>query len=259
MGYFSQRKKHERENIFLQTAAIVFSLFTVLLLASFIRDSFAVNLRCYLLQIYLIILLIFIYALYLGRLLYAFVFALLLMVNYTYLASFSNIFFNTSVEDEHHIAINYHYNEPLQIKAHGMVIVRSGHLNLGSGLQPQFVTFEKNQHVFTVIGVDFRNTGNDVRKKAFKLLRAFVMMQDDPVIVLGNFGEPIWSKNFKQFITRTGLSAKNRLLMIDEKHNFNPFAVPYFYVLAFGNVGINDLEVFAAPQNPGVAVELGFY
>lgn len=86
-------------------------------------------------------------------------------------------------------------------------------------------------------------------------------MQDDPVIVVGDFGEPSWSPEMKDFLSATQLKVKNRMILKSRRHRFNPFAVPQFYVLAFDNVGIISLDVERKPErkSPEVNVTLGFY
>lgn len=261
MGYFSQRKKHERENIFLKVMFITLGLITFLLLLPLSHQPLFEEVKRYLFQFYLLNLAVFLYSLYLSRFAYSALFALFLLINFTQIASTGNLFTDTAVRDDHHITLSHSAEKPLDINAYGMAILRSGHLNLTPEVQSQFVTFEKNYHVFTVVGVDFEGLASDVRIQAFRQLQKFVLMQDDPVIVVGDFGEPSWSPEMKDFLSATQLKVKNRMILKSRRYRFNPFAVPQFYVLAFDNVGIVSLDVERKPElnSPEVNVTLGFY
>ncbi len=262
MGYFSQKKKHQRENNFLTVSAFLFGALAFLLI---LPDSLFVPARWldnYLFQIYVLAVLVLVYALWLGRWVFAAFFMLCLLVIFTCLSSYANIFGNTRVDDRRHMQLTYRPGEALEISGRGLVLLRSGHLNLGDNVQAPFATYEKDLQIYTLIGVDFDGLTTRKLQEVFDRLRIFIFQQDDPVIVYGNFGIPAWSPQFKNLLLATDLKVKNRLLLTDSNFHFNPLAVPQFYLLGFENVGINTLQTKSAsrefPQG-AVNIELGFY
>ncbi len=260
MGYFSQRKRREREKIFLKVMTSLIGIYTFLLFFHSLDNGFIVGVKNYLFQAYLLTLCILFMALYLERWLSGLFLLAFLLVQYTNLSSTANLFFNREVSDKHHINLTYQKGEPLLVEAKGHILLRSGHLNLSENLQAGFITFEKNQNVFTVIDVDFSKVSAQSRKTAYEQLRKFIVMQDDPVIVIGDFAETPWAKMFKKFLLDTELEVKNKVLLFDNNRRFNPFVVPTFYVLAFNNVGVNDIEFQAVDNEPlKVRTFLGFY
>ena len=262
MGYFSQKKKHQRENNFLTVSAILAGALAFLLI---LPDSWTGSFSWidnYLFQLYALAVLVFFYALWLGRWSFAAFFAFCLLIIFTSLSSYANIFFNTRVNDRHHMQLTYRPGEALEVSGRGMVLLRSGHLNLGDEIRAPFATYEKDLQVYTLIGVDFDGLSPRDMAEAFERLRTFISLQDDPVIVYGNFGIPAWSPLLKKLLLATDLKVKNRLVLADAGFRFNPLAVPQFYLLAFENVGLNTLRTEAGSDGKTdgtVKAELGFY
>ena len=142
------------------------------------------------------------------------------------------------------------------------MILKRLRLQLNQGVEVPVITIEKSGHVFNVIRVDFSSLKKvSQRRKALNQLKAFISSQDDPVIIFGDFGEPIWSVNMKKFLSDTDLQVKNRILLTQKGNRLNIFSAPSFYLLAFPNVGIKDLKAdFAKGNNyPVVNAELGFF
>lgn len=258
MGYLSQKKKYARESVFLQLMLGVFGLLAV---AAFLPGQAPV-VKIWLFQIYLLNLLVFLYALYLRRLFFSLMFSLLLVINYFQIAASAHIFFNNKIEAGHHISVVYAPDNSLEVEAQNAIILRRGHLVLGQKNVAPFLAIEKNGHVFTLIRVDLELVSAPERKMALRQLRNFISEQDDPVILFGDFGEPVWSDEMKQFLQDTSLEVKNRLLFTGRGRRYNYFRAPGFYVLSFHNTGIETLEV-EAPENaeayPLIRLVLGFY
>ena len=66
MGYLAQKKKNARESTFLKWMLTIFIILTLLILV-FEKDSF---LRTWLFQVYVLNVVVFLYALSIGRILY---------------------------------------------------------------------------------------------------------------------------------------------------------------------------------------------
>lgn len=258
MGYLAQKKKFAREGVFLQVMLAVFCLFT---LFAFLPEVFPA-LRGWMFQIYIINLLVFLYALFIRRFLFGLFFALLLVVNYFQVAASAQIFFNARVPAEHHISFDYAPDHPLRADAANAIILRRGHLVLGRKNIAPFLAMEKNGQVFTLIRVDLERNSSVERHIALNQLRNFISGQDDPVIVFGDFGEPVWMPEMERFLEDTSLEVKNRLLFTGRGSRHKYLSAPGFYVLSFQNTGIEELRVEAPVDKhsyPPVHIRLGFY
>lgn len=258
MGYLAQKKKFARESVFLQTMLAVFCL---LALSGFLPEGFSAF-RTWIFQIYIVNLLVFLYALAIRRFLFSLFFALLLVVNYFQVAASAHIFFNAPVSAEHYIAFDYAPDQPLEAEASNAIILRRGHLVLGRKNVAPFLAMEKSGHVFTLIRVDLERDSSAERKIALQQLRNFISEQDDPVIVFGDFGEPVWSPEMERFLEDTSLEVKNRLLFTGRGSRHKYLSAPGFYVLSFQNAGIDELRVDSPADRetyPLIHIRLGFY
>lgn len=288
MGYFSQRKKHERVNSLLNVILAVLALLTVL---SFFDNS---GIRLidlfgfWRFHYYIITLVVLVYALISGFFIHAFLALLILIVNYVTIASSANLFSNVNGSGSRRIAvvyqnntreieplvkdaarlnaeiigINHHLRLMLSDKEYGKYKIfhenagleksfiltdktplRAGKLRLTPKRTASFLTFNQDGRNFIFINVDFMGIEAEEEKVVFDNLAEFVLNQDNPVIIVGDFGLPAWSGIFKEFLNRTGLEVKNRVLMTDGRRRLNFFTVPAINVLAYRDVGLGKVEV----------------
>ena len=258
MGYLAQKKKNARESAFLKWMLVIFIFLTFVVFFSQ-KDFF---LRDWLFQIYIVNVLIFLYALTIRRFVYGACFVVLVIVNYFQIAASTRIFTNFNSEGPHHISVSYKPDAPLEVKATNAIILRRGHLVLGQDEIAPFTAIEKNGHVFTLIRVNLEDDTTKERATALLQLRNFISDQDDPVILFGNFGRPAWSKEMTAFLEDTNLEVKNRILFTTRGSKHNYFSIPGFYILSFKNVGIEELNI-SSPQDdksyPEIKACLNFY
>ncbi len=256
MGYFSQRKRKERENIFFKIMLIILGVLTIVTLFS-VPESFTERIKDYLFQIYIINIFIFVYALILRRFFYVFVFLMILFVNYTQIASYANVFTNMEVLSGQKILVHYEPSKTLIIDEKDKDILNSGHFNFGSENYADFITFEKNRKIVTLINADLRNPNEN----HYKALADFIIKQDNPVIVIGRLGYPAWNKKVRSFLDETNLQVKNRTVLISDNSGFSLLERPVFYILGFDNSGISSIETGYNDNTskPYVISELNFY
>jgi hypothetical protein len=94
----------------------------------------------------------------------------------------------------------------------------------------------------TIIKINLDKYSSKVRKKVLKQLKNFVIKQDNPVILYGDFGVPAWNRYLRRFMVQTRLSIKNRLLFT-KGASYNIFTTPSFYILGFNAMGIENLKI----------------
>ncbi len=220
MGYLSQRKKSERQQLFLKIMVIACGLYSFLLFFNSTDFSFLAMLKNYLFQAYVITFVLAVYAFSLTRWATGVFFLVCFLVQYGYLSASANIFLNNKIEQGTSIVLDKNSASPITVMP-----------------SPQ------------AINVDFSKMPFRKRQQAFSKLGEFVSQQDIPVIIYGDWGETPWSRNFKSFMNHTGLQVKNKIKLFSCDYLFNPLAVPTFYVLAFANVGVE----IVAPQEKGCA------
>lgn len=256
MGYLSQKKKYARESRFLYAASIVFCLLTIV---AFLPENI-MGIKSWLFQIYLLNLLVFVYALIIRRFFYAVLLALLLVLNYFQIATAAQVFFNAKVNSDAEFTVEYAPHDVLKVAS--AEVLRQGHLVLNDKNIAPFAAIDKDGHILTLIRVDLRKSSIRNRSIALRQLQNFISEQDEPVVVYGDFGLPAWSYEMKQFLEATRLEVKNRLLFTDFGSRFNLLRAPGFYILSFQNIGIEDIAVsFAANSKsyPLIKIRLGFY
>ena len=119
--------------------------------------------------------------------------------------------------------------------------LRSGKINFSHNQEASFMVFEQSGHRFVLLNLYFSRLPISEQETVFRNLAEFVLSQDDPVIVVGDFGVPAWIPVFKNFLKKTALEVKNHIILSDGRYRINPFAVPTFYILGYRNVGVSDI------------------
>lgn len=252
MGYFSQRKKQARENIFM-VASIVVTAIIYSILWFDCEDSYFVSfLRGWQFHLYVFNILLLIYTLWHRKLAYSLLVAFLLLLNFGSLAKTARLFFNDTSDSTK--AFNVLYKKGPQdyeniFSPEDVLLRRQGKLQLSPNISASFMSFEKFDQVFTVINIDFSHIDIPEQKVVFNNLARFVDNQDDPVVIVGDFGIPSWSPIFREFLIKTDLDVKNRILYTDGKRYFAPFIIPTINVLGFDNIGIRRLKFIPEDQN----------
>ena len=294
MGYFSKRKRQKREIFLLSTILILLGFVT--LSAFFCDESSSIihYINVWRFQFYILLLMVFFYALFSSHLWFSVTSLLLIVINYMLLAAAGPLFTNREVEQGESLRLFYQ-NDPKDMErflryagnynariasinfkhetfvpevadnrrysffhTHGDIMktaifaedvpLRSGKINFNHNQEASFLVFEIGGHNLILINLYFAKLPLSEQEVVFKNLREFVLSQDDPVIVIGDFGLPAWMPVFKNFLEATSLEVKNKIILSEGKNRFNPLAVPTFYVLAYKNVGIDDITFFP-PKN----------
>lgn len=305
MSYFSQRKKQERVNFFLNLLLGIIGILTTL---SFFdsADNQVINMiTSWRFHYYIITCLLFIYALLSQYFSHALIALLLLIVNYAVVASTTNIFTNISNNNPENVSVIYqnetrhlaplikeainsdadvigvnhrkpvYYDaqitEPYQLvredaaSDNSFILTslnsqRAGKLHLTANRVASFLSVIKGNHSFVFINIDFSNLKTDEEKVVFDNLSEFVLKQDEPVIIIGDFGIPSWSKTFQNFLNKTELEVKNHIIMSDGSSLFDIFTVPSINVLAYRNVGLQNIKFLPRKKtsNHPLLFELNF-
>lgn len=244
MSYFSQKKKQKRINILLTSSL---SLVAVVFLAGlFFSGDIAGFVDNYRFHIYLFTIAITVYALFCRKTWFAVIALCLLLINYTIISSSTNLFFDVLVKGSETLNLHYYKNKtsfPEIKNALDISSRRTGMLRLSPDNHAAFITFRRYNRRFVAVSVDFSQVSEQEQKLVFENLSEFVLKQDDPVIVIGNFGIPAWTPLFKNFLQDTALEVKNRILLTNGENLFSPFSVPSINLLAYKNIGIRQISV----------------
>lgn len=131
-----------------------------------------------------------------------------------------------------------------------LLLRQSGSVKLSASASAGYVELSSEEAPLILINVDFQNVPQHELAAAYGNLSDFINMQDDPVVVVGNFGRPAWSAEFSGLLEKTGLEVKNRIILSDGLSLFNPFCVPQIHLLAYKGFGIEDIRFLPAKENP---------
>ena len=202
MSYFSQKKKQKRINILL--ASSLFLVAVILLFGFIFSSGFLINIvDNYRFHIYLLTIAIMIYALFCRKTGYAMVALFLLLFNYTIISSSTNLFFDVLVKGTETLDLQYYKNKfsfPDIAKLSDISVQRKGAIRLSENNAAAFIIFRRYNRRFVVINVDFFGTKEKEQQIIFNNLSEFVLKQDNPVIIVGNFGIPAWNPLFSDFL-----------------------------------------------------------
>lgn len=137
---------------------------------------------------------------------------------------------------------------------------RAGKIQFSASRSGSFFAVEAAGHKFVLVNIDFAGLHHREEKTVYNNLAAFVTAQDEPVVIVGDFGIPAWSRTFQDFLVKTGLEVKNHVILSNGRYYFNPFSVPSFNVLAYKNFGVERLEFLPLKKNPKhpLLIELTF-
>ncbi len=249
MGYFSQKKKHQRENVFLKISLVVLAFMAFVIAVGSGAGGFAAGIGNLRFQLFVITVAVFAYSLFHQRFLYAVCALALLLFYYGFVASHTNLFFNSTAASDRQLKIIFAKDfEPL-VQSENYRLLSSGHLNLAPNRQAYFITLEQEGETYTVVSLNLTYLQKSEQKALYENLADFVLQRDEPVIIVGNFGIPAWHPVFKDFLSATSLNVKNKVLLRDNQGSFNPFITPRINVLGFDNVGISHLNFTPNSRN----------
>ncbi len=121
-------------------------------------------------------------------------------------------------------------------------VVRSGIVRFNEKLGASYaVVLPENGRELMIVNIDFSSMKREDEKIVFKNLEEFVLEQDIPMILVGDFGISSWKKTFRDFLGRTGLSIKNHFILSNGQSSFNPFVRPTYNLLGYKALGIKDI------------------
>ncbi len=263
MGYLSQRKKAKRENLTIKillsvtTLLLVFSMFDINYAYSYYVDSFR-------LYYYILALGIFIYSLFHRFVCFSILSFLVFVVSYFVLESSANIFNNVAYDSTNKISVLYgrevtnktKFIDTYQEVANFISIsgkknefisidrnfLKKGVVSLSSKRKADFILSQLSDKGVMFVAIDFKGIHLNEIDIVFNNLAQFVNLQGCPVVILGDFGIPVWTSQFKDFLNKTHLEVKNRIIWGGNKYLFNPFAVPTINVLGYKEMGLNEIR-----------------
>ncbi len=252
MGYLSQKKHETRINIFLYMLLLIVASLSLL---SFSVPGFKIGFFN-LLHLYVISFCLIIYSVVIKRYKIALIFALFFLVNYTILSSSINIFFPDTFIGVKNIKLKFGPDVDLS-KEFLNKKETSGAIILAKKFVAPYVVIKDNDVALTMVMVDFRGATKEQYYQIFNQLHQFVIKQDDPIIIFGEFGLPAWSRYFKEFLNISGLSIKNNLIFT-QSSVYNFFTTPSFYVLGFQEMGVSHIETSNINGKKVITVDISF-
>ena len=245
MGYFSQRKKHARQNMFMLISLVILAVIYFLLWLDDGTSSFLKSLRHAQFHFYLYNIFLVLYTLFHRHLAYMFFALMLMFCNYGSLAKSALLFFNHEPSGSEQLEVLYHKGEQNYLSVDNKnAIKHQGKLELSPHLSASFVGIEKHQdNLIMIINLDFPKKYEAEYQTALHNLEKFVVAQNGPVVIIGDFGIPSWDILFRDFLNKTDLSVKNRILFTDGKSSFRFWFVPSINILGFDNFGIKSMSM----------------
>ncbi len=88
----------------------------------------------------------------------------------------------------------------------------AGKINFDLRNSGVFAKIKIKDKEYMTIMFDWSDLGRKQINKAFEILNKFVSAQDNPIIIMGNFGTVAWNKKFSEFLSANGLKVKNPIM-----------------------------------------------
>ena len=259
MGYFSQRKKRERENLFMVISLSLIAIIYCILLFDIQNCQVIDFLRGWQFHFYLFNAFLLLYTLFRTKFLYSFIAVILLVFNYASLAKTARLFFNEASENTQFFEITYQKGEQnynILLNSQEYVIFRSGKIDLSPNIKATFISLKKLDKPLTIVNIDFSKAPKVELSIAFNNLAQFVEGQDEPIIVVGDFQVPSWTPLFRKFLLKTELKVKNHVILSDGHQAFKFFVIPAINILGFDNVSLKQLTY--TPDSKSFYIKLTF-
>lgn len=231
MGYLSQKKFKIRENISLHIAAVIFAIIALIL---FFNPEFTLF-RLNLFHFYCLSIIFMIWAIAAHKIIPSLVIFIACVISYTQLSIAGNIFLSDNYNGSH--SHNISYSDSLKINKADA----KGELFFGKNEFAQYAIINGDSPLL-IVRIDLAPLSRDKYSVILKELHKFIVKQDMPVVLFGNFNMPSWAKPFRRFSEYSGLNVKNRLIFSNSKEK-GLFAIPHFYILGFSHMGIDNLRV----------------
>lgn len=121
-------------------------------------------------------------------------------------------------------------------------VIRSGTVRFTPGQTASYLIVSKYGREIMIINVDFSKMTAAEEPQVFKNMNEFVLEQNSPVIIVGNFGVSSWKEVFSGFLSQSGMEVKNRVILSDGKSFFNPLVKPSIYLLGYKTLGIEQIS-----------------
>lgn len=237
MGYLSQKKKSIREHNFFMISGVVLTIVSLFLL---FFDAFSGG-KNFLFILYLINIIVLIYAIVRLQITFALYFMLLVCINFFYLTAYSRIFFNHSYDFGTDVSVSYDASSLTAQEVEGFSDQKWIHFD--SQNKASYSDISVGEKNFKLIMLNFDTMSTHKRSENIKQLKNFILAQDLPVVVIGNFGTSVWQPEMRDLLNKTNLRVINRLVFAQKGSKGSCLRVPTFYVLSFDGFGLLNLKV----------------
>lgn len=258
MGYFAQRKRRRRENMFIASSLIILGIIAII--GSFDGiGNLSFFIKNYFFQFYLFNIFILAFSVYCRKILFTILSSVLLIFGYAHISSASNIFINTKVDNADK-AFDLTYAEDFAdkpgvlTKIPGMIAESYGQIRLSPDFSAYYTAYKSESGKLTLVRVDFSGIKISEQKQVFNNLAEFVSRRDEPLVIYGNFGTSGWSPYFKTFLQKTSLEIKNRVILNNLHGFFRLFNIPVINVVAYNNIGISAVKNVSENKEAPAAV-----
>ena len=232
MGYLAQKKKNIREINFLTIGWVIVAILSGLLFfnsMTFLKNNFFI--------IYILNIILVLYSLFIRRFGFALLFLTIVVVNFFHITSTSRLFFNKTYNSGEVFEISYDADNLADYTIDSVSKMVTN--NIFSSL----LKLPTNNKDIAVIKLDFSTLSLKSRQKQLDTLYKFVVAQDIPVIVIGDFGTTVWHPDVQSFLKKSSLKVINKLIFASKGIKNNYFYKPSFYVLSFDGYGVKDIKV----------------
>ena len=204
MGYLSQKKRNIRENNVLISGLVIILVLSFLLFfdnVSFLKNNFFI--------IYIINIIFTFYAFCVRRYSLGLLFSIFVFINFFHITSTSRLFFNKSYNNGYEFIVSYDADK-LDKGASEIEINK-----ITNNIISYTYKLTKQDNDISIVKLDLSNQTSSTRQQQLNLLYKFIVNQDIPVVVLGDFGTSVWQPSIQRFLEKTHKTQRQNCHVID--------------------------------------------
>ena len=132
---------------------------------------------------------------------------------------------------------------------------KGGKVRFTPNVEASYRNISKHGKEILLLNINFPSSQNDTEEKMlYDNLAEFVLEQNVPVVIVGNFGLPSWSERFYKFLDKTDLEVKNRIILSDGTAYFNPLSSPSLNLLGYKALGVKNIDFLPKEDNSGYPI-----
>lgn len=118
---------------------------------------------------------------------------------------------------------------------------QAGKVSFSPTREASYMVVSKDGQKIMILNINFSDLKHGEAKTIYKNLEEFILAQNVPIVIVGDFGQPAWMPEFQHLMRSTGLEVKNKVILSNGTQKFNILALPTINVLGYKALGVDEI------------------